>query len=40
MMTALLEAARSHGLIFGFHHDDSISALFLGTVQGFIGELN
>jgi len=40
MMAALLEAARSHGVVLGFHHDDPISALFLGAVQSFIGQLN
>src|SRR6267378_914487 len=31
---AFFEAAGSQGVVFGLHHDDSVSALFFGAIQG------
>src|ERR1700730_10891199 len=40
LSAALLESARAQAVIFRFHDDDAVTALFLGAVQGFIGELD
>jgi hypothetical protein len=40
LAAALLEAAGSQGVVFGFHDHDAISALLLGAVQRLVGQLN
>src|SRR6202034_4372218 len=37
---ALFEAAGSQRVVFRFHDDHPVSALFLGAVQGFVGKLD